>query len=47
MSIIVGVIMVFRGLGLGIPYLSPKMNVETKTPSCCKNKTELKESNLK
>lgn len=40
LSILVGLMMVIRGMGLGIPYLSPKYNVETNTPECCKHKTE-------
>jgi uncharacterized protein len=40
LSLIVGIMMVLRGIGLGIPYLSPKMNTETNTPECCKHKTE-------
>ena len=40
LSLVVGLMMVVRGLGLGIPYLSPKINHETKTAECCKHKTE-------
>ena len=32
-----GLFLVVRGMGLGIPYLSPKFNVETEVPECCKS----------
>lgn len=36
MSLILGIILLIRGLGLGIPYLSPKYNTETEqVGSCC------------
>lgn len=40
LSLVVGIMMFMRGLGLGIPYLSPKINPKTQTPECCKHKTE-------
>ena len=40
LSIVIGSMMVVRGLGLGIPYISPKYNIETETPECCKHKAE-------
>jgi hypothetical protein len=30
-----GALLLMRGLGLGIPYLSPKVNVEKKHMDCC------------
>jgi sulfite exporter TauE/SafE len=34
-SIFVGVLLILRGLNLGIPYVSPGLNAETQEMSCC------------
>lgn len=34
-SIIIGVLLILRGFNLGIPYVSPHMNQETKEMDCC------------
>jgi sulfite exporter TauE/SafE len=36
MSIAMAVLLIVRGLGIGIPYLSPKIDVGKQVPSCCK-----------
>ena len=33
--LLMGTLLLLRGLGLGIPYLSPKVNVEKKHMDCC------------
>lgn len=33
--LLMGALLLMRGLGLGIPYLSPKVNVEKKHMDCC------------
>jgi hypothetical protein len=35
-----GVILLLRGLNLGIPMVSPQMNVEKQEISCCHRQTE-------
>lgn len=32
---LVGLLLIARGLNLGIPYISPQLNKETKTANCC------------
>lgn len=34
-SLFIGVLLIVRGLGLGIPYVSPKMNQDTQKVDCC------------
>lgn len=34
-SILVAALLILRGFNLGIPYVSPKINTETKTVDCC------------
>jgi uncharacterized protein len=36
-SIILGVILILRGLNLGIPYISPSFNEKGKVENCCKH----------
>jgi len=39
-TFILGVLMILRGLNLGIPYISPKLEIETQTMSCCSKRTK-------
>jgi hypothetical protein len=34
-SILIGVLLVLRGLNLGIPYVSPNVNTNTQEIDCC------------
>lgn len=34
-SVFIGVLLIVRGLGLGIPYVSPKLNQDTHKVDCC------------
>ena len=43
LSYIVGFILIIRGLGLGIPYLSPAMEQETQEVNCCHKSKEVNE----
>lgn len=38
LSVLVGVCLILRGLNLGIPYVSPKLNAEHTQMSCCERK---------
>jgi sulfite exporter TauE/SafE len=33
--LLIGCLLLVRGLGIGIPYASPKINVEHETVDCC------------
>ncbi len=33
--LIIGILFILRGLNLGIPYISPKMDTKTEVPACC------------
>ena len=33
--LLIGILFILRGLNLGIPYISPKMDVKTEVPACC------------
>jgi len=33
--LLIGLLFILRGLNLGIPYVSPKMETEKKVPACC------------
>lgn len=35
LSIFIGILLIFRGLNLGIPYISPSFNSHTHQMSCC------------
>ncbi len=35
LSIFIGILLIFRGLNLGIPYISPSFNSHTQQMSCC------------
>lgn len=35
-TVFVAMVLIVRGLNLGIPYLSPQSNLDGKTPVCCK-----------
>jgi sulfite exporter TauE/SafE len=36
--LLIGILFILRGLNLGIPYLSPKMETEKEVPACCHGK---------
>lgn len=40
LSLLIGTMMVIRGLGLGIPYVSPTYNSTTQTIECCTDETK-------
>lgn len=40
LSLVVGLLLVARGLNLGIPYISPKMNTAKAEQSCCSSRAE-------
>lgn len=40
LSVLMGVVLLLRGLNLGIPMVSPQMNVEKQEISCCHRQTE-------
>jgi uncharacterized protein len=35
LTLLVGILLIARGLNLGIPYVSPKFSTETTEPDCC------------
>ena len=35
MILLIGILFILRGLNLGIPYISPKMESEKQVPACC------------